>query len=125
MPSCPAHPAASAVAICSRCGKFVCGDCLELAGEAPLCVECFERASGGLASRRATASMVLGLVGLSCGFLPGVVGLVLARRELRAIDRSEAPTAGRRRARVGFVLGCLDLAFLVATVLAALFIRHV
>jgi len=125
MPSCPTHPAASAVAICGRCGKFVCGECLELAGESPLCLECLERARGGPASRRATASMVLGLVGLLCGFVPGVVGLLLARRELRAIERSEAPTAGRGRAKVGWVLGALNLAFLLAAIAGAIFGRHV
>ena len=125
MPSCPTHPSASAVAICGRCGRFVCGDCLELAGESPLCLECHQRASGGLASRRATAAMVLGILGLCCGFVPGLVGLVLARQELRAIGRGEAPAAGSRRARVGFVLGVLNLAFLLAAITGAVFGRHV
>jgi hypothetical protein len=124
MPSCPTHPAASAVAICSRCGRFVCGDCLELTGETPLCLECHERASGAVASRRATASMVLALMGLCCGFAPGVVGLVLARRELQAIERGEAPLAGLSRARAGFILGGLDAVLLLFAILAALFVRH-
>ncbi|MHB8877400.1 MAG: hypothetical protein ACYC8T_27220 [Myxococcaceae bacterium] len=147
--SCPSHPSRAAVAICGRCGKFVCGDCLELAGEVSLCLDCHGRARGGWASGTATASLVLGIVGLIlgglpgligaarhfsdinrgvpfpfagliCGLLPGLVGLFLATRELAAIARRDSPQAGAGRARVGRVLGYCNLGLLAAVIAWAL-----
>src|SRR4051812_23741772 len=90
---CATHSEVPAVEVCQRCGAFVCGECLELVEGAPFCTSCFARSSGGSASRRAVASLVLSIVGLNCAFLPGIVGLVLASRELSAIERNEAPMA--------------------------------
>ncbi len=103
-----------AVEICHRCGRFVCSSCLELSGEGVLCTECHERMGvGGKASRRAVTSLVLGILGLNCGLVPGVFGLWLAHQELAAIARGEAPVAGRNLARGGQILGYVNLVILV------------
>jgi hypothetical protein len=114
---CATHPEVAAVEICQRCGAFVCGSCLELKGTEVLCTTCFAR-QAGKPSRRAVAALVLGILGLNCGFVWGVVGLVLAYRELRAIARGEAPQAGQNLAKGGQILGWINVAILVLALIA-------
>ena len=38
---CGNHPSVAAVEICKRCGTFLCGDCLDYAGDDPYCSKCF------------------------------------------------------------------------------------
>jgi hypothetical protein len=109
---CATHPDVAAVEICQRCGAFVCGTCLELQGAEVLCANCFARQGGKKASGRAVASLVLGIVGLNCGFVWGVVGLVLAYQELGAIARGEAPAVGRNLAKGGQILGWINVVIL-------------
>lgn len=109
---CSRHVEAPAVDVCQRCGTFVCGDCLELREGEPFCPDCFMRAKTGGASGRAIAALVLGIIGLNCAFLPGVVGLVLSQQELAAIERGEAPQTGRSLARGARVLGWINVGLL-------------
>jgi hypothetical protein len=37
---CAAHASVAAVDVCKRCGRFLCGDCVELVGEDAYCAEC-------------------------------------------------------------------------------------
>jgi len=107
---CAAHAEALAVGVCARCGTFLCAACvLPFEGEV-VCGACFERhVREPRASSQAWASLYLGLAGLTCGFVPGLVGLVLAYRELERIRLGEAPVGGRPLARAGQLLGWLNV----------------
>lgn len=107
---CSVHGEAPAVGVCRRCGAFLCAECL---GGDALCGNCLAHyGRKPVASTQAWASLYLGLAGLACGFLPGVVGLVLARRELASIARGESSPAGRALANAGRLLGWLNVALL-------------
>lgn len=121
---CARHPAVPAVDVCQRCGTFTCGDCLELSIDAVLCTDCHRRQGASrFASRRAIASLILGLLGLPCGLVPGVIGLVLAYHELGRIDRGLSPEVGRGAARTGKILGWIDTGLLVLILLIGLVMR--
>src|SRR5689334_17673965 len=110
---CAAHGEAPAVGVCQRCGTFLCVACLQPADSEVLCGACLaRRGKAPVASAQAWASLYLGLAGLTCGFLPGVVGLVIAHRELERIARGEASSGGRALARAGRLLGWLNAALL-------------
>jgi hypothetical protein len=107
---CPTHPDAAAVEVCQRCGAFVCAQCLELKGAQVFCPACAARqGAAGKASARAMASMVLGVCGLQCGFVWGLIALPLAYAELRAIESGEAPAAGKGLATAGKILGWINV----------------
>ncbi len=112
--------------ICSRCGTFLCGDCVEyFREETPACARCLPHLVGSPASSRARSSpllSLLGLTGLLAGFLVqgrrglvvwgvsavlGFAGLALGAQELRLIRAGQAGTRGRRWARLGLGLGAL------------------
>lgn len=125
---CAVHVESSAVATCSRCGSFLCGECLELVGESAFCAPCVSlRRSEGPASRAAWGALglgVMGLVAMPCTLsmpLPplvaGVGSLVLGLREAGRIRRGESPEKGRVPARVAYVLGGLNLGLLSAWLL--------
>jgi hypothetical protein len=119
--ACAVHPTVSAVDTCERCGAFVCVTCLELLGATVQCPSCFARQGGrAKASSRAKAAIALSIIGLNCGFLPGIIALVLAYQELGAIDRGEAPVAGRRMASGARVLGWINVGLILAGVVAGL-----
>lgn len=127
---CATHPQDAAVEVCRRCGSFVCGSCLQLLASGVFCPPCYERSNASAkASPQAIASLVLGLVGLNCMFVPGVVGLVLAQKELRRIEEGSSPEAGRNLARGGRILGWINVVLLavvalcVVAVLAGLMLR--
>ncbi|MFP2900773.1 hypothetical protein ACLEQD_31135, partial [Corallococcus sp. 4LFB] len=40
---CGQHPAVAAVALCTRCGGFLCGACTEVLAELAYCAPCAER----------------------------------------------------------------------------------
>lgn len=124
---CATHPAALAVATCSRCGTFLCGACTELLDEAAYCEACVH-----LLKRSAPSSLVvraiiaLGLAGLvllpvpfvlGFGVLPLLavqlltvgLGLTVPRAALRRIQRGEAPPGGRAQARVAVALAWANL----------------
>ena len=107
--TCPVHVAVPAVEVCERCGRFVCGDCLQFARDGmALCTACFATPHG----RSTRSAIALGLV--LAGFVGcaplGLVGVILAWVELRAIERGEAAAASTARLRWALGLGLAQLA---------------
>lgn len=136
---CGKHPALAAVEVCTRCGTFLCADCVEYVQEiTAACADCAPLLRGVPASARAKMSPVLaslGFVGLVAGFFirgrPGLTfwaaavplgftGLALAVMELRLMRGSTVVQRGRRWARAGVVAsGLFVVAFLALAVLFA------
>lgn len=116
---CANHPEVVAVDTCIRCGAFVCGECLELLGEEPFCPNCFGRrdVTGG-GSTRAVLALLFSSTGLFCGAPFGIVGLVLAWREGKALEQGEAPLGSRSYVKVARVLGWISVALTVAAIAA-------
>lgn len=102
---CALHPDHQAVENCERCGAFVCSECVELTPEGVRCQRCYERVTKEKPSTRAVMALVFAIVGINCCLVPGIVGLVLGTAELEAIERGEAPAAGRNLARGGQIVG--------------------
>jgi hypothetical protein len=68
-------------------------------------------------SGKATAALVLGIVGLvMCGLLAGIPAIILGSQARREIDASQGRLAGRGAAQAGFILG------IIGTVLSTLLI---
>jgi hypothetical protein len=124
--SCGNHPGLAAVEICTRCGTFLCGDCVEyFKEETPSCANCLPLMKGGPASVRAKISPLLSALGLASlfagflvrgrpglaiwglGFLVGFSGLAFGVQELRLIKANQAGSRGRNWARTGLVIGAL------------------
>ncbi len=76
------------------------------------------------ASGRAVASLVLGIISIvMCGFIAGIPAAILGKMELNAIERGQAPAAGKGLATAGFwmgaiVSGCTCLATIGYVILA-------
>lgn len=143
---CANHAEQGAVDVCSRCGSFVCADCVQIFREETVyCLACFERAGVDRASRRSTAALALALVSalpVAAGCLLGralavapvagwvaalglsVSSLVLGRVELNAIRRGDAPLGGRGRAWVALWLGTLSVVALMLIVIALLLLAR-
>lgn len=116
---CGTHPAALAVDTCLRCGAFVCSECLELLGQDPYCVRCFDRRDvTGTPSARASVALLLAGFGLMCGPLLSVPALILAWRESVALDSEQAPRASRSLVTVARVLGWVGVGLWVLAGLA-------
>lgn len=115
---CALHPDVQAVESCSRCGAFVCASCLEyhLDGGAR-CQGCMNRERTERPSGRAVAALVFAILGIQCGLLPGIIGLVLGTAELSAIERGEAPAAGKAIARGGQIIGAISAVLLALTII--------
>jgi len=131
---CATHPDLTAVATCARCGGFLCGDCVELAGETPYCAACVVvLRREARPSRVVQVALALNVVGLAClpcslalplpTLVAGLAGVVLGTRELRRIARGEGAERGRSQARVTTVLGWVNLG-LAAAGLAVVFWGH-
>lgn len=118
---CAVHPEVAAVEICSRCGAFTCGACLEFS-EAdtplPFCAPCYQREFGQKASGQAVAALAIAIAGLSFCWPAGAVAWFLAERELSAIARGEASPRGRNLAKGARIIGLLELGLTVLAVLA-------
>ena len=122
---CARHPDALAVEVCGRCGAFVCDQCLQLGDDEVRCPACWERLMER-ASTRSLVALVLSVIGVFyVTLLPGVVGLVLAQQELKAIARGEAPESGRTMAKVARVLGALSALGLLLFVLLVVLVLTV
>ena len=107
---CGVHADVPAVDTCSRCGSFVCGDCLELIGEEPFCQACYHRKDvTGRASTRATLALLFGATGLLCGAPFGIIALVLAWRERIAVEQGRSPLSSRTLANVARTLGWISV----------------
>ncbi|NMO15971.1 hypothetical protein HPC49_17185 [Pyxidicoccus fallax] len=63
----------------------------------------------------------LALLGVVGGFVPGVIGWVVAERELRNIEQGESPPGGRTFVQAARLMGMLCTGALVAVVLISLF----
>ncbi len=100
-PTCVAHPDAVARP-CGRCGTFRCDACLDRAG---LCTGCADRQQP---SALAIASALVGALSF-CGFVWGVIAIVLAAIELGRIARGSAPARGADWAKAGLTLGAVAL----------------
>lgn len=115
---CAVHGTASAEAVCARCGAFACAGCLRAHGSEAFCAGCYERFGyAHKASKHAKLALALALLGLNCGFVAGLPAVLLAKRELAAIDRGDSPLAGRALARGALMLGLFDLAMLAVAAL--------
>ena len=121
---CASHQGAPAVALCARCGSFLCGDCVELREEAAYCAACVDfLRHQGPPSRGVQACIVLGVFGLLCFpvllLAPLVNGLAagfclwVSGVELRRIQRGERPARGRTQARVARFLGWFNLGLML------------
>jgi hypothetical protein len=80
--ACAAHAGVAAVEVCTRCGAFLCGDCVEyVMEERPFCAPCAQRARADrtpVTLKAAPFLALLGLLGICGGFLkPGRAGLAL------------------------------------------------
>jgi hypothetical protein len=109
MARCAFHGDFDAVGICARCGVFCCVQCM---GAGETCSACAARVQGP-PSALAVATGILGTAGLTCGFVPGIVAIVLARIELRRIARGSASATGIPWARGGMILGSVSLVLAV------------
>ena len=116
---CARHPDLQAVENCERCGAFVCADCLQLTPDGNRCVNCYERVTLEKPSSRAVMALVFAVVGINCCLLPGIIGLVLGTAELAAIERGEAPAAGKNLARGGQIIGGISAALSGLAVIGA------
>lgn len=124
--SCGTHVGVAAVEICTRCGTFLCGDCVEyFREETPACANCMPHLIGSPASLRARISPILSVLGLTgllggfivrgrsglfvwaVGFALGFAGIAFGVQELRLIRAGQAGTRGRRWAQWGLGVGAL------------------
>jgi len=124
---CGTHASVAAVDVCQRCGRFLCGDCVELVREEVYCSECAARmdvpaspaAKGALAITGAGYLAVALAFGLRSALLflvlmivPGpssIAGFVLAAIEWRRIKAGKAPYRGRTPVIATLVLAPLLL----------------
>ncbi len=74
--------------------------------------------------RPSTAGLALFLstVGLLCCGVPSVVGMLLARADLDAMNRGDTDAANRSKAEKAFGLGLLGTAIMVLTIVAWIFL---
>ncbi|WP_224363476.1 hypothetical protein [Hyalangium versicolor] len=121
------------MAPCSRCGTFLCGDCVEVMDEQAWCADCVEWVrKNGAPSRVVRAIFVLSVVGIVAfpicllvvpvaQGLVGGVGLMVTSRELRRIRRGEGPLRGLRQAKVARVLCAVNLLLMLLWFAAVLY----
>ena len=113
---CAEHPRNPAVATCGRCGAFRCAECPTNPFFADHCSACTQRV-GGKASTRAMVAVVLAAVSVGCYFPPlAIAGVVLGNAEIAAINRGEAPEAGRTYAQAARIIGFIGIGLTVVLV---------
>lgn len=123
------------MALCSRCGAFLCGACVELREEAAWCAACVDTLRlDAPPSRAVRASIALGALGLLCYplLLVGPLVTVLAAAvclgvsgwELHRIRLGERPLRGRLQARVAAFLGVVNLVFVVLWIGSVLYVAR-
>ncbi|MBK7863631.1 MAG: hypothetical protein IPJ65_34495 [Archangiaceae bacterium] len=133
---CGEHPEVAAVDVCKRCGRFLCGDCVELVGEDAYCAACAAKVALPLSkvARLAVALALFGWgvvgvavltsrehpLGVLAVLLPGPAGLVamvVAVLEWRRARRAHGEQRSQRVAFVALVLAAP--LFLLMSVLVA------
>ncbi|RJS20233.1 hypothetical protein DRW03_21050 [Corallococcus sp. H22C18031201] len=92
---CAEHPERGAVVTCARCGRFLCGDCLEVQAEDALCGACVVwLREQGSPSRAVTVWMGVNFLGLALllgllfplgAFVGGAGGLLCVKQEARRV----------------------------------------
>jgi hypothetical protein len=130
------HDTVPAVDLCQRCGRFLCGDCVELVEEEVYCVECAPKVKLG-ASMLARAALIMAFVAWAVAagsvlnlrtaiFLwafivvpvpTALAALVVALIEWRRLKTGLSPARGRR-----WVIGALALAVPLLFLWGALFL---
>jgi hypothetical protein len=116
---CGLHVEAAAVDLCKRCGRFLCGECVQLVDEYAYCAECVGKLDGP-PSRLANAALYLGLIALllmAAGFVFGpalllaaawsVAALVTSGIEILRIKRNTSSVRGFLHAFGGLVAGVI------------------
>lgn len=116
---CARHPDVAAVAVCARCGGFLCGACTEVRDETAYCEPCVEwRVRNTRPSRAAVVLLVANVVALGLllrllppvgSLLAGGLGAFLAARESRRITRVGGAPRGRLLVRVLAGLSAVNL----------------
>jgi hypothetical protein len=125
---CARHPGVAAVDICSRCGTFVCGDCVEYQGDdVPFCQPCIALVRvvpASMRSRLTVAAAAPALAILIAGFLVkgrpgiwlwavssvlGIVGSISAALEWRRLRNIGGVQRSWRWVRAALVLSALSL----------------
>jgi hypothetical protein len=120
--TCGAHAGVVAVDLCPRCGRFLCGECVELVGEQAFCAPCASvvTAQPSRPARWSVGLSLAGLVGMGLGLFTqgraglllwalaiptGVLGFAMALGALRG----EPSSATARRAKWGRAIATLHL----------------
>jgi hypothetical protein len=124
------HAEFAAVDVCKRCGRFLCGECLELVGEDPYCGDCVKRL-GAPVSKLAWVAFGSGFGSFLMMFaalfeskfgviaLPAsLVGCVTSIIELMRIRSGHSSRNGRTVTIIGLASSTLMLLILAAVVLA-------
>jgi hypothetical protein len=129
---CGVHVEVAAVDLCKRCGRFLCGDCVELAGEDAFCADCAKRQVGP-ASSMATAAMWLAAASVLVLVVPplSIIDVVTAPSaavvgavELFLISRGRSSPRGRVRAVIALVVGGLVSLLVVGVIIFTGFIHR-
>lgn len=62
---------------------------------------------GGSASGKSIAALILGILSIvgSCGPVTGIIAIILANQELRAIQEGQSPESGKTLAQIGLWTG--------------------
>ena len=117
--TCVNHPSSLATDNCSRCGDFICGECIETKDWEIFCTKCHNRVEKH--TPRATTALVLSILSLQgCLFL-GIPAVILGYQELKAIERGESPAGGKNMVKGAVILGAITSALMVL-IIAALII---
>mgnify|MGYP007112210960 CR=1 FL=1 len=110
---CGQHPDAAAVALCARCGGYLCGACTEVLGETAYCAPCAERR---IRNMRPAHTVRLALFANAVGFL--FLGA--------HVWRLAGPAHGRRGGGLGMLLelACTLAVAVAGTVLSTRKLRR-
>ena len=104
---CATHPEHPALHICTRCGSFVCIDCLVTRDSQPFCFRCVPRTLRD-ASWLAISSAILGFFSLGCGPL-GLIAILLGGIDLIRVAVGRAPRDGAKLDAAGIGFGFIGL----------------
>ena len=124
---CGLHGDVAAVDLCKRCGRFLCGDCVQLVGEDAYCADCLGKLEkpASLMSRWAASlaatSWIAGLTGgmlregsiILVGIALALSGFTLGFVELFRISRGRASPHGRVWAICALIIAAVPLGLIV------------
>lgn len=116
--TCAVHSEVAATATCGRCGKFICDPCGRWASQQRWCVDCFKRFDPK-PSKEAKRALLLSTLGFLF-IVPGLVGFVLARRELKRIATGQSLESSRDTAELARNLGLVSFVMLALIIVWAI-----